>query len=327
MQYKELSLVEGGIPIRQTRLRKYGSKKRVLSLSIKILAVWYLVLWISSSFNGETNAYFSNQTGLTGAIQAGTWETKEDSGCPEEEHGEWDCSSLVFVDAAMTTKVITATVKNEGSDMKKEGKYAVYYIEKGNPQEGETLTESLTIKPLKEGEEVTLTFTPEKNGKYLFIVYQHEDYPGEKEIWSKEIIVDVIEERVKEVTEQEESYETMNVDTNDKAIGKETEEKSEEELNHENKQQVSAEDVTGKEAKQDPVPKKPDPEKPDNQEEMSEQPKSTDKKEQQIENNATRQEADVEKARAVEVPQDTPIKEEKMSVTPEITKDEQVNQE
>lgn len=156
---------------------------------MKMMAVWYLLLGISSIFKGETNAYFSDREMINGVIRAGTWENS--AGCSNnEKHGNWDCSSLKFKkDVGITDQTIYATIVNNGSDMESEGRYAVYYNEKGNPKKGEMLTEILTFNALKKGESIILTFTPERNGVYMFKALQHEDHPGKGELWSKEIKV------------------------------------------------------------------------------------------------------------------------------------------
>src|SRR5690606_10081674 len=145
---------------------------------------------ISASLTGETNAYFSDQGAVKGTIQAGIWETEteplEEPEEPEKEpgcskngkHGDWDCSSLEFPgEVGVEGQDIFAIIKNGGSDMKTNGRYEVYYIEKGNPKDGEAVTEILTFEPLTEGQERKLTFTPTKTGIYRFKAYQHEDHP------------------------------------------------------------------------------------------------------------------------------------------------------
>ncbi len=62
---------KGGITIRYSRLRKFGQKNKLLWMSAKIVAVWYLLLGMSVSLTGQTNAYFSDTTGITVTIQMG----------------------------------------------------------------------------------------------------------------------------------------------------------------------------------------------------------------------------------------------------------------
>lgn len=157
---------------------------------LKFLAVWYLLIGISSTITGQTGAYFSDSNSVSGTIKAGIWETQENSGCSDDKtHGDWDCSSLKFTNSKFDGQFIIATIKNTGSDMKASGKYEIYYSENENPKKGQKLSETISFKALKKGEEFTLTFTPELSGKYKFKAYQHKDHPGGGELWSDEIIV------------------------------------------------------------------------------------------------------------------------------------------
>lgn len=86
-------------------------------------------------------------------------------------------------------KEITATVTNSGDgDMEEKLKYEVWYAESGNPKKGEKVDEG-TLDPLSAGKDVELTYTPEKNGNYMFKVYQESTHPGTGEAWSEEIEV------------------------------------------------------------------------------------------------------------------------------------------
>ncbi|WP_170169132.1 amyloid fiber anchoring/assembly protein TapA [Mesobacillus subterraneus] len=177
-------------PIRYGRLGKFRKKKGYHFLLIKFLAVCYLLIGISSTLTGQTDAYFSDSNSVSGTIKAGIWETQEKNSCSSnKKHGDWDCSSLEFRSSEFDGQNIIATIQNTGSDMKASGKYEVFYSENGNPKDGQKLSETFSFKALKKGEEVKLTFTPELSGNYKFKVYQHKDHPGGGELWSDEIIV------------------------------------------------------------------------------------------------------------------------------------------
>jgi YqxM protein len=159
---------------------------------IKFLAVWYLLIGISSTITGQTGAYFSDSNSVSGTIKAGIWETQKKNGCSDgEKHGDWDCSSLKFTSSEFDGQSIIATIQNTGSDMKASGRYEIFYSENENPKKAQKLSETISFKALKKDEEITLTFTPELNGKYKFKAYQHKDHPGGGELWGDEIIVSI----------------------------------------------------------------------------------------------------------------------------------------
>ncbi|MDR6224700.1 amyloid fiber anchoring/assembly protein TapA [Desmospora profundinema] len=112
------------------------------------------------------NAAFANQGNPTGASLKFT------------AGAEGDCKEIV------------ATVKNGGDgDMVEKVKYAVYYSESGNPKNGEVVHEG-EVEPLTAGADVTLTFTPEKNGNYMFKAYQESTHPGKGELWSEAVKIE-----------------------------------------------------------------------------------------------------------------------------------------
>ncbi|MBS4197222.1 amyloid fiber anchoring/assembly protein TapA [Lederbergia citri] len=181
------------------RVKKYKRKNRYVNILLRLAAVLYLCVGISATFTGKTNAFFSSSMTLTGTIQAGTWET-EDSGNEEKE--VWDKSSLKFVSAQYDGNEIFAIIKNIGSDMKENGLYEIYFREKGNPKQGTVTTKILTFKPLKKGEEIKLSFTPDKTGNYMFKAYQPKGHPGTSELWSEAISVNLAKKKAESIDEQ-----------------------------------------------------------------------------------------------------------------------------
>ncbi|MCS0669748.1 amyloid fiber anchoring/assembly protein TapA [Cytobacillus firmus] len=170
-------------------MRKFGKKNKILLLAFKFVAAWYLLIGMSATLTGQTNAYFSDRDTVTGTIQAGTWETEEPGCSKGEKHGEWDCSSLKFTSQKFDGQKIYATIQNTGSDMKRNGTYEIYYNEKGNPKEGKSVGGVLTFAPIKEGKIIEVSFIPQQSGSYMFKAYQHKDHPGNGELWSEEIKV------------------------------------------------------------------------------------------------------------------------------------------
>lgn len=171
-------------------------------LAFKFVAAWYLLIGMSATLTGQTNAYFSDRDTVTGTIQAGTWETEEPGCSKGEKHGEWDCSSLKFTSQKFDGQKIYATIQNTGSDMKTNGTYEIYYNEKGNPKEGKSVGGVLTFAPIKEGKIIEVSFIPQQSGSYMFKAYQHKDHPGNGELWSEEIKVSLESDEASAVEEE-----------------------------------------------------------------------------------------------------------------------------
>ncbi|WP_368298759.1 amyloid fiber anchoring/assembly protein TapA [Cytobacillus firmus] len=264
-------------------MRKFGKKNKILLLSFKFVAAWYLLIGMSATLTGQTNAYFSDRDTVTGTIQAGTWETEEPGCSKGEKHGEWDCSSLKFIGQKYDGQKIYATIQNTGSDMKTNGTYEIYYNEKGNPKEGKSVGGVLTFAPIKEGKIIEVSFTPQQSGSYMFKAYQHKDHPGNVELWSEEIKVSL------------ESDETSTVEE------EKTEQKAEVTEETATEQGINKDEETGKEAAE-PTKDKPQ-EKPEQK--PAGKPKEEPKEEQKV-----------EQPEGEEKPQEKPIEETK----PEDTK-------
>ncbi|MDF2038085.1 amyloid fiber anchoring/assembly protein TapA [Cytobacillus oceanisediminis] len=216
-------------------MKKFGKKNKILLLVFKFVAAWYLLIGMSATLTGQTNAYFSDRDTVTGTIQAGTWETEE-PGCSEgEKHGEWDCSSLKFIGQKYDGQKIYATIQNTGSDMKSAGRYEIYYSEKDNAKNGESIEGVIAFDPIKEGQKVELSFIPQQSGSYMFKAYQHKDHPGNGELWSEEIIVTlesgeastVEEEKVEQEADVTEEHAKEQVNNKTEETGKEAAEPTE----------------------------------------------------------------------------------------------------
>jgi TasA anchoring/assembly protein len=208
-------------------LRKFGKKNKVLWLTVKFFAAMYLLIGMSAAISGNTNAFLNDSTSASGVFKAGTWETEE-AGC-SENHGHDDCSKLKIIKEGMEGKLIYAIIENTGADMRKDGTFEVYYIEKGNPENGKIVSNALSYSPIKKGESFKLTFEPKQSGIYKFKSYDV-DHPGRgvREIWSGKIEVkksSKIVEKESNVTEQEPKNEktdsTQNSEENKEVVEKE----------------------------------------------------------------------------------------------------------
>lgn len=112
------------------------------------------------------------------------------------EHGgkppcDWDKSSLSFDEVCGCCQVdgneISVWICNgeDSGNMQGSVDWEVYYIEKGNPKNGELVFAS-TLSPLLAGECELLTFDTEgEEGNYMFKAYQRPGHPGTGELWSQ----------------------------------------------------------------------------------------------------------------------------------------------
>ncbi|USK52444.1 amyloid fiber anchoring/assembly protein TapA [Bacillus sp. CMF12] len=262
-------------------MRKFGKKNKILLLVFKFVAAWYLLIGMSATLTGQTNAYFSDRDTVTGTIQAGTWETEEPGCSKGEKHGEWDCSSLKFIGQKYDGQKIYATIQNTGSDMKSAGRYEIYYSENDNAKKGESIEGVIAFDPIKEGQKVELSFIPQQSGSYMFKAYQHKDHPGNGELWSEEIIV-TLESGEASNVEEEKTEQKADV----------TEETAKEQVNNKTEE-------TGKEAAE-PTEDKP-------QENPEQKPAEEPKEEQKVEQPEV-EEKPQEKPKEESKPEDTKVK-------------------
>nr|WP_268876012.1 amyloid fiber anchoring/assembly protein TapA [Neobacillus soli] len=175
--------------MRNLRLREIRRSNKLIGVFVKLLAVFYLFLWAFVPITGQTNAFFTDTSTVTGVIQAGSWAIVDVPSC-SENLGQGDCSKLKLTGERFDGKNIYASIKNTGETMKTNGKYEVYFIEKGNPKNGSKVSVPLTFIPITKGQEQEILFTPANSGFYSFKIFD-EDYPGKgvHELWSGEIEV------------------------------------------------------------------------------------------------------------------------------------------
>jgi YqxM protein len=145
---------------------------------MKLGIIFYFSIFNVMHLTGSTAAYFSDTDQVNGIFQVATW---------------WDKSSLEFfsIKQSKPTKTaqctpVEAVIKNGGENMGGSVLYEVWWAETGNPKNGVKQT-SGQIPALKSGESITLTYTPDKNGNYMFKAYQRLGHPGTGELWSNEI--------------------------------------------------------------------------------------------------------------------------------------------
>ncbi|SDM69530.1 amyloid fiber anchoring/assembly protein TapA [Sediminibacillus halophilus] len=232
--------------MRSTRLAKYKRKYKKAVIALQILAIWYAAVFSAALLTSPTGAYFNDTAEAITKIPIGEWETDE-----------WDKSSLVFLGEkdqkveACEPEKIKVKLKNGGEDMKVTSSYEVYYAADGNPKKGKKLeleTDEGTIKKLKSGEEVELTFLAGEHGNYKFKAYQVEGHPGKGELWSETIQVEC-KKSDKEKASEDEKVEEQPAEEAEKKT--ESEDKATEEKDSNKTERTEKEEPKVEDNKQD----------------------------------------------------------------------------
>ncbi len=180
-----------------SRMRKFKRYKQFVMVW-KVLAICYISVFTLGYLASGTGAYFVSSQENEQVIQAGTW---------------WDGSELAFVgkptvdEKACPAMNVSVELKNKGFSMTGTTTYEVFFSETGNPQKTGKKVASGEIKTLEKGEKVSLTYTAEKEGFYVFKALQHPLYGEETEkpleVWSKKVNAKCKEKKVKEESDKE----------------------------------------------------------------------------------------------------------------------------
>ncbi|MFD1173678.1 amyloid fiber anchoring/assembly protein TapA [Oceanobacillus picturae] len=183
--------------LRMSRMRKFKRYKQFVMVW-KVLAICYISVFTLGYLASGTGAYFVSSQENEQVIQAGTW---------------WDGSELAFVgkptvdEKACPAMNVSVELKNKGFSMTDTTTYEVFFSETGNPQKTGKKVASGEIKTLEKGEKVSLSYTAEKEGFYVFKALQHPLYGEETEkpleVWSKKVNAKCKEKKVKEESDKE----------------------------------------------------------------------------------------------------------------------------
>lgn len=167
---------------------QFSKKNKAYKVVLQIIVINYSLYFTASQIS-HTNAAFNDVEQLHTAIEVGHWDT-------DQEEERVDKSSLTFIEKKgeygydPDSNELFAYILNDGDeDMTGPVKYEVYWVEKGNPKNGEVIAKG-EIPPLEKGETFKLTATPAKDGKYKFRAYQRPGHPGNgygMGMWSESI--------------------------------------------------------------------------------------------------------------------------------------------
>ncbi|MBY0148716.1 hypothetical protein [Neobacillus niacini] len=163
------------------RIIKSTTRLRVLIRNNKgnfvILNIGFLwILMIITSLHVQmttTNALFTSQTKIKTTISIEI---------------PFDNSALSFVNIGREKNEIFAYIQNEGTgDMAADSKYYIYYRRNGNPvspngETGELVYQGVIPKMAAKAAPIKLTYTPSKNGFYMFVAFQNHEKPIGKDL-------------------------------------------------------------------------------------------------------------------------------------------------
>ena len=137
----------------------------------KLAAAAYLLLGCLILLTGRTAAHYTDAEVLTGTIQAGVWETKEECG---QEDG---CGAPFFSAISAEGGTIQAVLENAGPNLKKAAAYRVYAGKQG--ERGKETDLAVTVFSEEKGK-LILRFIPELPGFYTIEAI----IDNEQSVWS-----------------------------------------------------------------------------------------------------------------------------------------------
>src|SRR5690625_846608 len=170
--------------MRSKRLRRFRRQFPVVFFLVKLILIWYLVVFSISYLTSGTAAHFYDMEEADSKVLAGYWADG------------WDGSSLSFIQKgndnikSCEPVEIAMEIKNAGDEDMINGSYFdIYYIENGNPEKhGQKLGEE-NIPALYSNESTEITYLAQKPGVYAFLAHQPEGHPEGQTVWSKWAIV------------------------------------------------------------------------------------------------------------------------------------------
>ncbi|MFA1821319.1 amyloid fiber anchoring/assembly protein TapA [Virgibacillus oceani] len=222
--------------MRSKRLRRFRRHFPVAFFLVKLVLIWYLVVFSFSYLTSGTVAHFFDMEEADAKVLAGYWADG------------WDGSSLTFIqDGNENIKAcddpveVAMEIKNVGDeDMVSGSSFDIYYIENGNPEKhGEKLGEG-NIPVLNSNESTEITYLAQEPGVYAFLAQQPEGHPEEDTVWSMWAIVNCPPGQAKQDVE-EETKDPAEVETEDEQ-NQETESNEEDDKEEPEKETETTED-------------------------------------------------------------------------------------
>lgn len=255
------SCSEEGRAIRMKRLKKFKSNRMFFTLGIQLLVLIYMFASVTTYMTGATNAAFHDIEKLQASLHV-QWDV-DISNCTQQ-FGEWDCSSLEWVDEDEgkhgfdpDRNVIFSHIQYSDSDKDRdihEGPnpmtgpwgFEVYYSPSGGVvNNGEKIYENGIIDIFDVGTIQEITFEPtEGAGNYKFKFIRPEGHPGaDSGGWSPTMKVYEINKNMIIEDEEDQSSENKKEETNEvakeeenKEIEKEVEKEKDEKLKEDEKE-------------------------------------------------------------------------------------------
>lgn len=219
----------------------YRKKHKRLIVTIKVITIFYVLLFSVSILSSNTSAYYNGIATVNQVIRsASDW---------------WDGSELVFANSeeqiieSCLPADIAVEVKNNGLSMLHTAKYEIYYVEADEHLEndGEKIAESV-IEPIEASSSAMLTYKADKAGVYIFKIEQNLGDDETQEAWSE-----VVKVHCDQNSEEESGQEQDKVDSDEnqeevtkrEKEDKSTEQSTEKEDTNKSSKQESEEDSEG----------------------------------------------------------------------------------
>ncbi|MGD6832402.1 amyloid fiber anchoring/assembly protein TapA [Sutcliffiella halmapala] len=208
---------EGGILIRYKRVRKFNHLKKEFSLGIKVIAVWYLMIFSLVQFS-ETNAGYNDVELLSFPIAAGEW------GESPPDNEEWDNSSFEMDGSTVGVEgcTIHTTIYNSGDEANSLSTWR-YFVHKLDSS-GNVIEEPVNtgVVPLIENKKTgKIESEVSENGEYKIKVRRPLGHPAGNNPdeegytylgWSKKIKVEACSEQSEEEEDAPEETEPVSME-------------------------------------------------------------------------------------------------------------------
>ncbi|MBM7600519.1 TasA anchoring/assembly protein [Virgibacillus halotolerans] len=233
-------------------MNKFKLKNKGLIILLKVVLVWYVVLFSTSYLTSTTAANFTTTNQTENVIRIGDWEEPDGSLLKFVKKGN---QNIKACDQSVEMKV---TLKNTGTDMKSDSTYEVYHVENGNPEKQGTKVkldeDKGNIQAVQSGNTIELVYKTDKPGTYVFLANQSNDDLKEQKTWSEWIKVhcpsdskpkntEEPKEKVKETNKEDSTSKEVKQESEEQQTGtNETEKNIEKDTEKENPEKVEKED-------------------------------------------------------------------------------------
>lgn len=187
-------LLKGEMNIRVKRFDKFKDKYKKQKIAIKILCLWYAMLFCLVSIHADTNAAFNSFSTIEARIPV-NWEIDQPPIEDEEPVERIDKSSLSFINNSVVnscTRISQEIINSGDEEMLSDSIFYIYYNPdyknpiNPNKLEGELIHTTGIIPALKTDEKISLEYDLSNNdfkqGSYVIVGFHSIGHPGNKKL-------------------------------------------------------------------------------------------------------------------------------------------------